>query len=719
MNNFETWLELFVMLCVAGSALALFAPTNRGPNIVAWVGGLAALIVIGFGVGALSAPTTFSATLWNIPSLGSIVLRVDALSGLFLVVTGLVFFPVSIFAANALPRLLGRYNLRAYVVMYLGLFVSVVWILVSGDVFSFLVAWEIMSILCYLLVNFEHEDESNPKAGYLMVAVSEAGALAAALGLLLMAVNAGSLNFAGLKTSGPALGTGARWMVFLLTFFGFGVKAGLVPVNFWLPPAYTAAPAAFVPLLAGATLNLGLYGIFRVNIDLLPAVSVGPGLVALIVGTISALVGILYATTDNDLKMLLAHSSIENAGIITVSFGAGLVFSTAGKSSLASIAFLVAFYHLVNHSLYKTLLFVGTGVVDDRAGTRDLDRMGGLIRRMPWTALAFLAGALAIAALPPFNGFVSEWLTLQTFLRSAELPSVGVKIVFALCGAALALTAALAVTCFVKVFAMGFLGMTRSPEAEQTTEAKSSALMPMAFLAVLCLLLGVLPTYVICVLDRVTAPLVQSSATVALVPAFFASSPGHAEMPAAFVDEFHDLGAQVGQGIAPGPGLVILHRGCPANPVVFAGAPTYLIIVLAGLLIITFVAARWVVARRRTVARRVCWDGGIRRLFPEMTYTATGFSNPVRVIFQAIFRPTIVEDTRETVAEHFRTAIRREREEVHVVDRFVLQPVSRAAIRFANGLATMHQGQLNAYIAYGLLGLLVVLLLLRLFQGII
>jgi hydrogenase-4 component B len=719
MSDFGTWLELFVALCGAGIILVLFAPAKRSANIVAWVGSLAALIVVGLGADALLANAAFAATLWNIPSLGSIVLRADALSGLFLVVTGLVFLPVSIFATNSLPRLLGRYNLRAYAVIYLVLFVSVVWVLVAADVFSFLVAWEIMSILCYLLVNFEHEDEANPKAGYLMLAVSEAGALAAALGLLLLAVNAGSLDFAELKTSGLALGSGARWMVFLLTFFGFGVKAGLVPVNFWLPPAYTAAPAAFVPVLAGATLNLGLYGIFRVNVDLLRAVSVGPGLVALIVGTISALVGILYATTDNDLKTLLAHSSIENAGIITVSFGAGLVFTAAGKPALASIAFLVAFYHLVNHALYKTLLFVGTAVVDERAGTRDLDRLGGLIRRMPWTALAFLAGALAIAALPPFNGFVSEWLTLQTFLRSTELSSVGVKIVFALCGAALALTAALAVTCFVKVFAMGFLGMTRSPEADQATEARSSALVPMAFLAALCLLLGVLPTYVIGALNRVTQPLAQSSAAAALVPPFFAGSPGHQDLPPKFVDEFHDLGAQVGQGIAPGSGLVILHRGGEANPVVFAGAPTYLIIILIALLVITFLAVRWAVARHRTVSRRVCWDGGIRRLLPEMTYTATGFSNPVRVIFQAIFRPTIVEDTRETVAEHFRTAIRREREEVHIVDRFVLQPFRRAALRFANGLATMHQGQLNAYITYGLLGLVVVLLLVRLFQGII
>jgi hydrogenase-4 component B len=707
-NAFEVWLEVVVALCGAGAALTLVLPRHHSPRVIASVGALAALAVIRLGAGALFDAPAAATTLWDLPPVGAVILRHDALAGMFLLVTGLVFLPVSVFAASSLPRLPERYSVRGYALMYFALLVSVVWILVSGDVFSFLVAWEIMSILCYLLVNFEHEEEETRKAGYMMLAIGEAGALAAALGLLLLAANAGSLGFAQLKASGVSLGAGTRVMVFLLTFFGFGVKAGLVPVNFWLPGAYTAAPAAFVPVLAGATLNLGLYGIFRVNADLLPAASVAPGLVALVVGTISALVGILYATTDNDLKTLLAHSSIENAGIITAGFGAGFLFTASGKPMLAAVAFVVALYHLVNHSVYKTLLFIGTGIVDDHAGTRDLDRLGGLIRRMPWTGLCVLVGVLSIAALPPFNGFVSEWLTLQTFLRSAELGSVGVKIVFALCGAGLALTAALAVTCFVKLFAMGFLGVTRSPEAEQATETSWPALAPMAILATLCLVLGVLPTYVIGALDHAVRPVAQSSATDALVPPFFAGSAGHEALPPAFAAEFHDLGAQVGQSVLSGPGLVMMHRGGPANPVVFAGAPTYLIVVLAGLLLLVFLVVRGTVARHRTVVRRVCWDGGIRRLLPEMTYTATGFSNPVRVIFHAIFRPTIVEDTRETVAEHFRTAIRREAEAVHVVDRVVLGPARNLTLGVAHALARMHHGRLNAYLAYALLALLVV-----------
>jgi hydrogenase-4 component B len=290
-------------------------------------------------------------------------------------------------------------------------------------------------------------------------------------------------------------------------------------------------------------------------------------------------------------------------------------------------------------------------------GVRDLDLLGGLIRRMPWTALCFLAGALSISALPPFNGFASEWLTLQTMLRSAELSSVAVKVVFAVCGAALALTAALAVTCFVKAFAMGFLGMSRSTQAEESAEAPRSMTVPMGLLAAQCLIFGVLPTFVISTLNGVLLPVTQASATDALVPPFFASSPGHGQLPGEFAAEFHDLGAQVGEQLFAGRGLVVMHRGGTQNPVVFAMATSYMFPVLLALLGGTFVVVRFGFSRHRRITRQPRWDGGIRRLLPEMTYTATGFSNPVRVIFDAILRPAAVEDTRETVAEHFRTAI--------------------------------------------------------------
>jgi hydrogenase-4 component B len=281
-----------------------------------------------------------------------------------------------------------------------------------------------------------------------------------------------------------------------------------------------------------------------------------------------------------------------------------------------------------------------------------------------------------------------------------------------LCGAGLALTAALAVTCFVKVFAMSFLGMRRLDKEQKVIESKSGALAPMVILAALCLAFGVLPTYVIPALSSALSPLASGgSAAEALVPPFFASNPAHNTLPSSFVDEFHDLGAQVGQRVLPGRGLVVLHRGGPENPVVFAMSTSYMLVALAVLLLLTYIIVRLWLTRGRQWARRERWAGGVRKLFPEMTYTATGFSNPVRVIFDAVFRPTTIADKRETVAEHFRTAIRREKERVHLVDKLVLQPVSSAAMGCARLLAAMHHGRFNAYAAYALMALLIALVI--------
>jgi hydrogenase-4 component B len=706
-------LVIILALCAAGVVVPLVVAQRLTPSIVGWFGASASVLLLWFSGASLFAGMPFGTTLWTIPSLATLTLSLDRLSALFLFVSGLVLLPGSIFAAGNLNKYIGRYSLRAFSVPYFALFATLVLIPLSADAISFLMLWESMSILIYLLVNYEDEDEEYTGAGYLMLAVGEAGTLLIALAFIVLANN-GSLEFSAMKATGIALGDYARWAVFLLAFFGFGVKAGLIPVNFWLPRAYTAAPDAFVPVLAGVTLNLGFYGIVRLNGDLLPVAMVGPGLVALIIGSVTALLGILYATTQSDLKTLLAHSSIENAGIITAALGAGFIFVASGHFPIAAIAFAAAFYHMTNHSIYKALLFFSTGAVDSSVGTRNIDRLGGLIKTMPYSALFFLVGALSIAALPPFNGFVSEWLTLQTMLQSAALAATGVKIVFALCGAILALTAALAVTCFVKAFAMSFLGMPRSDSATQARPARISATVPMAFLAVLCFVLGVTPTYVIPILDGAIAPIAQQArAADALVPPFFAGNVHHGELPTAFVSDFHALGAQVGQSVMPGRGLVVMHRGGAANPVVFAMSTSYMAVVLALMLLATYVVFRLVVARSRAVERREVWAGGIRRLLPEMTYTGTGFSNPVRVIFEAVFRPTTEEDTRETVGLHFRAAIRRTRGENHVLDRLVLNPIADGALWISNGFARMHHGFLNAYVLYGLSALIVALLIAR------
>ena len=641
--------------------------------------------------------------------MGKLVLAMDRPSALFVFVTGLVFLPVSIFSAGYMPKYLGRYNLKTFGAFYHVLFAATILVLVSGDIFSFLLAWESATILCYLLINFEHDREDTTRAGFLMFAMSEAGTLAAAVGLLLLVGASGSLELRALRTGPAEVSQTLRWSVFLLSFFGFGVKAGLVPVNSWLPRAHPVAPGNISAVLSGVIVNLGIYGIMRVNVDLLPMNSAGPGLVVLVVGALSALIGVLYANIEHNLKTMLAHHTVEQMGIVTIGLGAGLVFLATGHPVIATIAFITAVYHMTNHSLYKALLFMSAAWVETTVGLRDMDRLGGLIKRMPWTAFFFLVGAISLVALPPFNGFVSEWLTFQVLLRSAELSSTGTKMVFALCGAGLALTAALAVTCFVKAFAMSFLGVGRSSEVAQAREAPRSMVAPMAVLAALCLLLGVLPTYVIPVLDEVITPLTGTKAVDALVPPFFATGPQDQKLSPEFAAEFHDLGAQTGRGLLPGRGLVVLHRGSEKNPVVFAMSTFYSLVMLVLLLGGTYLCVHGL-TRGRKVERRPAWDGGVRRLLPEMTYTATGFSNPVRVVFNAIYRPSTVEDTKETVAEHFRTAIKNGRKEVHIVDRSVFQPMVKTVRSIATLLGQMHGGSVNVYAAYVLISLVCILI---------
>lgn len=701
---------LFLILCGIGAAVSTVTPGRRNPMVLSWIGSASAVTMLLASGDILLYGQPFQLRLWDLASFGPLVLEMDRLSALFVFVTALVYLPVSIYSAAYMRQYLNLYSMRSFGIYYHLLFAWIVLLLVAADVVTFLFSWELMSIFSYLLVNYKHEDEYNTQAGYLMLAMSEAGMLAAALALLLLAGTSGKLDFASLKATSTGMSETARWAVFLLSFFGFGVKVGLVPSNIWLPRAHPAAPGNVSALLSGVILNLGLYGILRVNTDILPLNQVGPGIIVLIVGTVSALVGILYATTENDMKKMLAHSSIENMGIMTAGLGAGFVFMTSGYPVLAGIAFTAALYHMTNHALYKALLFLGVGAMDASLGHRDMDRLGGLIKVMPWTGLFVLVGALSIAALPPFNGFVSEWLTLQTMLRSAVLSSRAVKIVFALCGATLALTAALAVTCFVKAFAMSFLGISRSPSAETAIEVKRSMRVPMGILALCCLLLGVLPTYVIPVLDKAISPLTHESVSDALVPPFFTITQGDAKFSEAFLAEFHDLGAQAGRGLLPGRGWVVLHQGAQKNPVVFAMSTSYSFVVLLLLLGGAFVIVRKL-TKARTVVARPAWDGGLRRLMPEMTYTATGFSNPVRVIFQAVFRPSTFDDRRETIAEHFRMAIKDGRQEVHIVDRFFLLPVAQGVRWTASLLGRMHTGSVNVYAAYVLLSLFVVLII--------
>lgn len=703
MTSWPLLLSAFaIAVGIAGTVTAVVVPERAAIRTLVIVSCVASALAFISGAATLALGSSTDLILWSFPVLGPTAVGTSPLAALFECMAALVYFPTSLYTIRYLDRYAEDYSARAFSSWYCALLAAVIALFICRDVVSFFVVWEVVAISSAALVVYEWRREPNARAAFIMLAMSEAGTVAALVGILL-ARNT-SLLFA---SPSPTVGATGAWFVFLLSFFGFGVKAGLLPVNSWLPRAHPLAPGNVSALLSGVILNLGVYGIVLVNFDLLPVRFIGEGVVAMIAGAASALIGILYATVEDDLKTMLAYSSIENIGIAITALGAAFVFIAAHVPLFAAIGFAAGIYHVANHSAYKALLFLGAATVDARLGTRSMNRLGGVIRVLPVTAGLFLIGVLAIAAIPPLNGFTSEWMTFQVLLRSTVLLPFSLRALFALCGAVLALTAALAVTCFVKVFGMTFLGPARTKLA-QATEATKSMKIGMAVLAAECILLGILPTYVLTAIGRGTPSLFGTDAVInALVPSFFHPRAGTAPLPPDFVTTFHALGAQLGSGI-PGRGWVVMLRGGTSNPVVFAMSTTYLIGIIGVLLLIAYLVVRWL-TRSRYAATGPKWGGGLRRVLPEMTYTATGFSNPVRVIFDAIFNPIEVENERETIYGHFRSAIRRKREDVFPGDRVLTEPLVEGANRLANTLARMHHGRLPAYVAYALVTLVVAL----------
>ncbi|MGH8153086.1 MAG: proton-conducting transporter membrane subunit, partial [Rhodanobacteraceae bacterium] len=584
----------------------------------------------------------------------------DPMRAFFLVIAAVVYgLSVAFVARDACGYTPARE--RLVLALTISLFAAMITVLLAAGITSFIFAWELMSLSLAALVFIGGNSARNARAGLLTVALSEAGALAALAGLLVLAAAAGTTSLAGIAAAAAHLPIGVVWAGFLLTFFGFGVKTGIMPVNAWMSEGYDSAPRGLLPIFSGATLNLGVFALWTID-GPLASHALWPALVVLVTGALTAILGIMYALMARSLTRLLTQSSIENLGIVVAALGAGFAFSALDRPVLAGLALIAGLYHMLNHSAYKTLLFLGAGGIGEAVGGNELDRLGGILKRVPLFGTLFLLGALAIASLPPFNGFVSEWLTLESLLRAVELGPIPVRIVFALCGALLALTAGLAVTCFVMMAGSGLLGLPRSPEAAAVKRMPASVTAPMTVLIVICFGLGVLATGVIPILGRLTATLTGVNPADALVPAFFRDTQ---TLAAGIAHDLTQIGAQIGRGIVPLRGLVVLHSGGAATPVIYAMSTALTFVVMLFLLLVVWLATRGL-RRRRRVARRTPWDAGLARIRPEMAYTATAFVAPVRVLFDGLLRPVVAEQAERHGA--FLTVMRRQVALPHIVD---------------------------------------------------
>lgn len=520
--------------------------------------------------------------------------RIDALSAFFLVVVNLGGAAASLFALGY-----GRHEHAPMRVLpfYPAFLAGMSLVVMADDAYTFLFCWEFMSLSSWALVVAHHASRGNLRAGYIYLVMASFGTFALLLAFSLLAGPDGGYAFATMRDA-PLSPTVAA-LVLVLVLIGAGSKAGLVPLHVWLPLAHPAAPSHVSALMSGVMTKVAVYAFVRIVFDLLQAPEWWWSMVVLALAGITCVMGVLYALMEHDLKRLLAYHTVENIGIIFIGLGLALAFQAFDMRLAAALAFTAALLHVFNHSVFKSLLFFGSGAVLGATGERDMEHQGGLIHRMPLTAFTFLVACVAISALPPLNGFVSEWLTFQAILLSPQLPSWGLKFLVPAVGALLALSAALAAACFVKAFGVTFLGRPRSKAAEHAHETDRYSLAAMFFLASLCLLAGVLPGIFIDALAPVAKALVGASMPPQSSVPFFAIVP-------------------IAESRSSYDGLLV-----------------FLFMVFSG----TLAAAAIHRLASDKLRRGPAWDCGYPDPSPMTQYTASSFAQPIRRVFgTTIFR---------------------------------------------------------------------------------
>jgi hydrogenase-4 component B len=657
LNSRATVLSMVGTLMGSGAGLVL--------SLVAFLGAIPgeAPLLLGFPVSLPFSP---------------LVLRLDLLSAFFLLVISLLGFMIALFSLGYLKEYEKRYRIGRFGLHFNLLLVSLAGVVLAGDAITFLIAWETMVFFAYLLVGYEQENPESVRAANLYLVISRIGTVFLFVAFLVLTTSSGGTGFETFRSGRAAMPEGLRSLVFLSALIGFGVKAGLIPLHIWLPVAHPAAPSNMSALMSGVIIKMGIYGMARFFFDLLGPGPVWWGGLVLLLASLSALLGVMYALMEHDLKRLLAFHSIENIGIILIGFGAALIFSSLGLKEFSALALIAGLYHTINHAVFKGLLFLGAGAVVSTVHTKNMEEMGGLIHRMPQTAFFFLIGAISISALPPFNGFVSEWLTFQSLLLSLRLPETISKILISLSGAMLALTGALAAACFVKAFGITFLAMPRSHEARCAEEASLPMRLGMGGLAMACLLLGLFAGGMLSLLDRVS-----SSVT----------------------------GITLAEKVVRGGGWVIAP--------VYEGLSMLSVGMIATALLVTAGVA-WAVSvglgGRRGERIGETWACGIPELKPRMEYTATGFSKSFRVIFSMIYRPKRQVTVKDGEYPYVKAGMAYWGEVEHLVEKYLYEPSLKGLLWLGSRVKLIQSGSIHAYLTYLFITLVMGLLVVQHFK---
>ncbi len=609
---------------------------------------------------SINQPVARAVLLIGLPDL-PFHLRLDALSSLFLMLLGTTAVGVSLFAGGYFRK--GEGTAPGLLCLQYHIFlVSMGLVMLADDAYAFMVAWELMALSSFFLVTTQHRLAEIRRAGFLYLLMAHVGALAILLSFGVMQGGSWHFTFDSMRAAqlAPQWATAA----FMLALAGFGAKAGLVPLHVWLPEAHPAAPSPVSALMSGVMLKTAVYGMLRVSFDLLGAPPWWWGLIALSLGLFSAFYSVIFAAVQTDMKRLLAWSSIDNIGIIFAGFGLTIVFHGLGMTALASLALIAMLYHCLNHAFIKSLLFLSTGAVLHGAGERNLGKLGGLIHRMPWVAWLTLIGVLAIAGLPPLNGFVSEWLLLQAFLFADTVPRAFVNMLLPVGAAIIALCTALAGYVMVKFYGIVFLGQPREPTLAEAHDAGLLERAGLLWLAAACIALGVFPVPVIAMLNSVSHNLIGDA---------LAEPAAHWWL------------------LAPAAA-----RGASYGPLVFLLVGTVVVVV-------TLLAVRMFYHRR--VRRAPPWDCGFQRLDARMQDSAEGFGQPIRHIFQPFFLTTRELPSPFDLAPKYRVTVGDR------IWRYGYEPIGRLVRRVADLVAVLQQGRISTYLLYSFMTLLLLLAL--------
>jgi len=654
-----TVIVLWLALGLLG--LALQRSPHLITNVIFPLGAFVSLALAATGLWALGEVANTAILPLGLPGL-PLHLRLDQLSAFFLILLGGASFGVSLYSAGYFRSMQGG-TLGLVCLEYHLFLASMVLVLLADDAYMFMVAWETMALSSYFLVTTDHDVPDIRKAGYLYLLIAHVGAIAILLsfGVIQGGNGIGAYTFAAMREAHlPAFWAS---VAFLLALFGFGAKAGLLPLHVWLPEAHPAAPSPVSALMSGVMLKTAIYGILRVTFDLLGTQQWWWGALALALGLATAIFGVMFAAVQGDMKRLLAYSSIENIGLLLAGIGLTIIFHVYGKDALAALSLTATLYHSLNHACFKSLLFVGTGSILHATGERNMGRLGGLIRSMPWASVLMLVGVLAIAGMPPLNGFVSEWLLLQAFLLSPGLPNSYINMLVPVAAAVIVLAAALSAYVMVKFYGVIFLGQRREKALEHAHDAGWWERAGMVWLVLACVVLGLAPVFVVGQIDHVSQLL---------------------------------LGTQLGNAASDWMFLA------PVDTERASYSPLYFLLVVLGVMLLTTLLVRHFYHGR--LRRGPAWDCGFPAQNARMQDSAEGFGQPIRRIFEPFF---LIE---REVPTPFDAQPRYHGRSEDRLWFLLYLPIKRIAEKLSGWAALLQHGRIHLYLTYTFATLVVLLI---------